>query len=330
MIVVMEAKATEPQIEYVMRRLVDLGFKTHLSRGTERIVIGAIGDRRSISLETLSCLPGVLDVVPIRRPFKLVSREMKPDPTTIAFPNTTVGVDLQVIAGPCSVESREQILEVAHRVKAAGATMLRGGAFKPRTSPYAFQGLGETALEYLAEAREATGLPIVTEVMDTDQIELIASYADILQIGARNMQNFSLLRKVGKTNKPILLKRGPAATIEEFLMSAEYILSEGNQQVILCERGIRTIETDFTRNTLDISAIPVIKNLSHLPIIVDPSHGTGRAYLIAPMSKAAIAAGADGLMIEVHPHPEEALSDGPQSLDLPTFDALMSSLRGEK
>jgi 3-deoxy-7-phosphoheptulonate synthase len=322
----MDAKSTEQQIEYVMRRLVDLGFKTHLSQGTERIVIGAIGDRRSISLESLSCLPGVLDVVPIRRPFKMVSREMKPEPTLIKLPNTTVGVDIQVIAGPCSVESREQILTVARRVKAAGATMLRGGAYKPRTSPYAFQGLGEEALKYLAEAREETGLPIVTEVMDTEQLDTVAAYADVLQIGARNMQNFSLLRKVGRTQKPILLKRGPAATIEEFLMSAEYILSEGNQQVILCERGIRTIENDFTRNTLDISAIPVIKNLSHLPIIVDPSHGTGRAYLISPMSKAALAAGSDGIMVEVHPKPEEALSDGPQSLDLEAFDALMKTL----
>lgn len=328
MIIVMEAKATDDQIEGVIQRLSSHGFKTHLSRGTERTIIGAIGDKRQLPIDSLSCLPGVLDIVPIRRPFKLVSREMKPDDTVIELGSATLGGPngLQVMAGPCSVESREQILEVARRAKQAGATVLRGGAFKPRTSPYAFQGLGEEGLRYLAEAREETGLSIITEVMDSEQVPLVAQYADILQIGARNMQNFSLLKKVGQTNKPIMLKRGLAATIEEFLMSAEYILSEGNGQVILCERGIRTVETDFTRNTLDISAVPVIKRLSHLPVVVDPSHGTGRTYLVPPMAKAALVAGADGIMVEIHPKPEEALSDGPQSLTLDAFDRLMEEL----
>jgi len=329
MIIIMRPDATEEQINHVTEKLKKHGFGVHLSKGVERTVIGAIGDKSAIELQTLEMLPGVSEIVPIRKPYKLVSREFKLEDTVVEIGNKVKigkGEKICVIAGPCSVESREQIMEVAEGVKRAGAEALRGGAFKPRTSPYSFQGLGEEGLKLLAEARKRTGLPIVTEVLDPREVELVARYADLIQIGARNMQNFILLREVGKTGKPVLLKRGPGSTVEELLMSAEYILSEGNRQVILCERGIRTLET-YTRNTLDLSAVPVIKKLSHLPVIVDPSHGTGRWDLVSAMSCAAVAAGCDGLIIEVHPRPEEALSDGPQSLKLDTFSELMGKLK---
>jgi len=329
MIIIMKPNASDEQINNVVEKLKKHGFGVHLSKGVERTVVGAIGDKSAIELETLAMLPGVSEIVPIRKPYKLVSREFKIEDTIIKIGDRLQVGDKKpifVIAGPCSVESREQILEVAKAVKSAGASALRGGAFKPRTSPYSFQGLGEEGLKLLNEAKKETGLPIVTEVMDTRDVSLIAEYADILQIGARNMQNFTLLKEAGKTGKPILLKRGAGSTVEELLMSAEYILSEGNREVILCERGIRTLET-YTRNTLDLSAVPAIKKLSHLPVIVDPSHGTGRWDMVASMSLAAVAAGADGLMIEVHPHPDEALSDGPQSLKPDTFAELMSRLK---
>lgn len=333
MIIVMKKDATTAQIRHVVEKLDALGFKTHLSEGVERTIIGAIGDKRAVSPQSLTALDGVAEVVPIRRPFKLVSREVKPADTVLdlGYGVSLGGSDqLVVMAGPCSVESREQLFETAQAVKAAGATVLRGGAFKPRTSPYTFQGLGEEGLKLLAEAREAFQMPIITEVMDSEDVPMVAHYADVLQLGARNMQNFSLLKKVGRLSKPVMLKRGPAATLEEWLMAAEYILNEGNCKVILCERGIRSVETQYTRNTMDISAIPVAKRLSHLPVIADPSHGTGKWYLVGPMAKAAIVAGADGLMIEVHPRPEEALSDGPQALLPDTFAGLMAELAALK
>ncbi|MBI5699476.1 3-deoxy-7-phosphoheptulonate synthase [Candidatus Saganbacteria bacterium] len=328
MIIIMKPGATEEQISAVTDKLKKHGFGIHLSQGVERTVIGAIGDKRAIELETLAMLPGVSEIVPIRKPYKLVSREFKSEDTLVKIDGDVrigAGAPLCVIAGPCSVESRGQIMEIAEMVKSAGARALRGGAFKPRTSPYSFQGLGEEGLKFLAEARKQTGLPIVTEAMDTREVELVAKYSDVLQVGARNMQNFNLLKEVGKCGKPVLLKRGAGSTIEELLMSAEYILSEGNRKVILCERGIRTIET-YTRNTLDLAAVPVIKKLSHLPVIVDPSHGTGKWDLVAPLALAAVAAGCDGLMIEVHPRPEEALSDGPQSLKPDTFAEMMKQI----
>lgn len=332
MIIVMKSDASAEQIQHVIDRLSTLGFKTHLSQGVERTIIGAVGDKRAITQDSLMLLDGVSEVIPIRKPYKMVSREAHPEDTVIRVGSVEIGghEKLVVMAGPCCVESREQLLETAEAVKNAGATILRGGAFKPRTSPYSFQGMGEEGLKILAEARERFDMPIITEVMDTEDVDLCAEYADILQIGARNMQNFSLLRKVGKTNRPVMLKRGLAATVEEFLMSAEYILSEGNRHVILCERGIRSVETTHTRNTLDISVVPVIKRLSHLPIIVDPSHGTGHWYLVPPMAKAGLVAGADGLMMEVHPRPEEALSDGPQALLPKTFAKLMQELQAMK
>jgi 3-deoxy-7-phosphoheptulonate synthase len=333
MIIVMKPDATTEQIRHVVEKLDALGFKTHLSQGVERTIIGAIGDKRAVSPQSLTALDGVAEVVPIRRPFKLVSREVNPRDTYLDLGyGVTLGGSgsLVVMAGPCSVESREQLFETAHAVKEAGATVLRGGAFKPRTSPYTFQGLGEEGLKLLAEAREAFKMPIITEVMDSEDVPMVAYYADVLQLGARNMQNFSLLKKVGRLSKPVMLKRGPSATLEEWLMAAEYILNEGNSQVILCERGIRSVETQYTRNTMDVSAIPVAKRLSHLPVIADPSHGTGKWYLVGPMAKAAIVAGADGLMIEVHPRPEEALSDGPQALLPDTFARLMAELAALK
>jgi 3-deoxy-7-phosphoheptulonate synthase len=329
MIIIMRPDAGEEQVNHVVEKLKQHGFGVHLSKGVERTVIGAIGDKSVIELETLQMLPGVSEIIPIRKPYKLVSREFEAQDTVVKITESLsigAGQKIAVIAGPCSVEGREEILEVAQEVKKAGAIALRGGAFKPRTSPYSFQGLGEEGLELLMEAKKKEGLPIVTEALDTRDVELVAKYADIIQIGARNMQNFMLLREVGKTGKPVLLKRGAGATLEELLMSAEYILSEGNRNVILCERGIRTIE-NYTRNTLDLSAVPVIKKLSHLPVIVDPSHGTGKWDLVPAMAKAAVAAGADGLLIEVHPHPDEALSDGPQSLKPDTFAELMKDLK---
>lgn len=327
MIIVMQAGAPEEQLQEVLRRVEELGYHPHVIRGTHRNVVGAVGDERGkAKLQQLEAVPGVESVVPILQPFKLAGREFRPEKTVVKVGEVEIGVDrLTVMAGPCSVESESQIIETAHAVKAAGATILRGGAFKPRTSPYSFQGLGEQGLELLARARELTGLKIVTEVLNDRDVELVAGYADILQVGARNMHNFGLLNKLGEIRKPVLLKRGMSATIQDLLMSAEYILSHGNYDVILCERGIRTFET-ATRFTLDLNAVPVLQKLSHLPILVDPSHGTGYAEYVPAMARAAIAAGADGLMIEVHPRPEEALSDGVQSLTPARFQELIKQL----
>ncbi|MEA3221865.1 MAG: 3-deoxy-7-phosphoheptulonate synthase [Thermodesulfobacteriota bacterium] len=328
MIISMEKGATKKQIDNIKRLIAELGYKAHLSKGTERVIIGAIGDERGKErLASLETQPGVEKVIPILSPYKLASLETKPEYTTVDIGGgVKVGEKkLTIIAGPCAVESQERLFEVASTIKECGAHMLRGGAFKPRSSPYSFQGLQEDGLIILAKAGKRYGIPVVTEVMDIASIDLVSKYADCLQIGARNVQNFSLLKMVGKTKKPVLLKRGMSTTIDEFLMSAEYILSEGNTNIILCERGIRTFETS-TRNTLDISAVPVLKSKTHLPVIVDPSHGTGHAGYVAPMAYAAIAAGADGIMIEVHPRPEMALSDGPQSLRFNEFKALMNTL----
>ncbi|MCS7287452.1 MAG: 3-deoxy-7-phosphoheptulonate synthase [Anaerolineae bacterium] len=327
MIIVMKHGATPQQIAHVVAQIEQMGFRAHLSEGVERTIIGVIGDERPLNKDQVLLWDGVERVVPILHPFKLASRDFKPQDTLVNVNGVVIGGQkVVVIAGPCAVESREQILEAAHAVKRAGATFLRGGAFKPRTSPYSFQGLGLEGLKLLAEAREQTGLPVVTEVMSPEQVPLVAEYADVLQIGARNMQNFALLEAVGRARKPVLLKRGLMSTVEELLLSAEYILAQGNEQVILCERGIRTFET-YTRNTLDINAVPLLKRLTHLPVIVDPSHGTGKWELVPAVSRAAVAAGADGLIIEVHPRPEEALSDGAQSLKPDHFAALMEELR---
>ncbi len=329
MIISMKKGATQEQMSHVRELIEGFGYRVHESKGSERVLYGAIGDERG--KERLTCLeaqPGVEKVIPILAPYKLASRETKPDSTVVdlGLGVTIGGRKLTVIAGPCAVENEEQIMEVASALKESGAHMLRGGAFKPRTSPYAFQGLKSDGLILLAKAREKYGLPVITEVMDIASIELILEYADCLQVGARNIQNFQLLKEVGKTKKPVLLKRGMSTNIEEFLMSAEYVLSGGNSQVILCERGIRTFET-ATRNTLDLSAVPVLKERTHLPVIVDPSHGTGHARYVERMAYAAIAAGADGIMIEVHPRPEQALSDGPQSLRPKEFKAVMEGIR---
>jgi len=329
MIIIMKPDASEEQINHVTDKLKKLGFGVHLSKGIERTVIGAIGDKRLLASENIEVLPGVSEIVPISKPYKLVSREFKPDNTVIKVSDKVSvgsGEPLAIIAGPCSVESKEQIIEIARAVKEAGATMLRGGAYKPRTSPYSFQGLGEEGLKHLGLAKKETGLPIVTECMDARDLPAIVKVADIVQIGARNMQNFVLLKEVGKIKKPVLLKRGPGSTIKELLMSAEYILSEGNRNVMLCERGIKTLETG-TRNTLDLSAVPVIKELSHLPVVVDPSHGVGLWKYVPSMTLASVAAGADGLIIEVHTHPDEALSDGPQSLTPDNFKKLMKEIK---
>ncbi|MGE5580956.1 MAG: 3-deoxy-7-phosphoheptulonate synthase [Bacillota bacterium] len=326
MIVVMSEQATETQVEHVKERLEQWGFGIHLSKGVQRTIIGAIGQKKPGIMESIEAMEGVEKVVPILQPFKLASREFRNETTRVKVGGAIFGgPEIVVIAGPCAVETREQMLRTALEVKKAGASMLRGGAFKPRTSPYAFQGLEEDGLKILKEVSRESGLPFVTEVVNPMEVELVANYADMLQIGARNMQNFTLLKEIGKVNKPVILKRGLAATIEEWLMAAEYILSEGNYQVVLCERGIRTYETS-TRNTLDLSAIPSIQRLSHLPVIVDPSHGTGKRHLVTPLSRAAIAAGCDGLLIEVHPDPENALSDGPQSLTFSGFEALMAEI----
>ncbi|MFN3476297.1 MAG: 3-deoxy-7-phosphoheptulonate synthase [Candidatus Methylomirabilales bacterium] len=328
MIIVMKSGAREEDLEEVIKRVEELGYQPHIIRGVQRTVIGAVGDERGKArLQSLESLPGVESVVPILQPFKLASREFKPQKTIIKVGDVEIGGErLAIMAGPCSVESEAQLLETARAVKEAGATILRGGAYKPRTSPYAFQGLEEEGLKLLAKAREATGLKVITEVVNPEHVELVAEYADILQIGARNAQNFALLRAVGEIKKPVLLKRGFATTIREYLMAAEYILSEGNYDVILCERGIRTFETS-TRFTLDLNAVPVLNKLTHLPVIIDPSHGTGHWEYVAPMAKAAVACGADGLLIEVHPKPEEALSDGLQSLKPDKFRRLMEELR---
>ena len=329
MIISMKRGASPEQIDHVKELIEEFGYRVHESKGSERVVFGAIGDERG--KERLTCLeaqPGVEKVIPILAPYKLASRETTPVSTVIdlGLGVTIGGKKLLIIAGPCAVESHEQIMTVGAALKESGAHMLRGGAFKPRTSPYAFQGLKNDGLVLLAQAREQYGFPVITEVMDIASIEIISEYADCLQVGARNIQNFQLLKQVGKTNKPVLLKRGMSTTVEEFLMSAEYVLAGGNSKVILCERGIRTFET-ATRNTLDLSAVPVLKEKTHLPVIVDPSHGTGHARYVQPMAFAAVAAGADGLMIEVHPKPEEALSDGPQSLRPQEFKDLMEGIR---
>lgn len=328
MIIVMKTGAHESQIRDVIQRIEEVGYQAHAIQGMQRTVIGAVGDERDKGrLQSLELMPGVETVVPILQPFKLASREVKSGKSVVRIGDLEVGGQAVVVmAGPCSVESEAQMLQTAQAVKAAGAKVLRGGAFKPRTSPYAFQGLAEEGLKFLDAARTATGLKIVTEVVNPVDVQLVAEYADILQVGARNVQNFALLKRVGEVGKPVLLKRGMATTIKEFLMAAEYILSEGNYDVILCERGIRTFETS-TRFTLDLSAIPVLCKLTHLPVFVDPSHGTGHWEYVAPMAKAGIACGADGLLIEVHPNPEEAQSDGLQSLKLNKFQQLMDELK---
>jgi len=328
MIIVLKPEATEQDIQHISGKLQENGLQVHISKGAERTIIGAIGDDRVLAGLPLAIFPGVESVHKILQPFKLVSREFKKEDTVIRFPNgvTIGGPEIQVMAGPCAVESDEQLLYIAERVKSAGAKILRGGAFKPRTSPYTFQGLGEEGLHHLSMAREKTGLLVITELMDPRDLPLLEKHTDIIQIGARNMQNFRLLSDVGESRKPVLLKRGLSATIKEFLMAAEYIASRGNQQIILCERGIRTFET-MTRNTLDLNAVPVLKSLTHLPVLVDPSHGTGRWDLVIPMARAGIAAGGDALMIEVHNNPEEAYSDGEESLIPDNFDKLMKECR---
>jgi 3-deoxy-7-phosphoheptulonate synthase len=328
MIIVLRPDATEEQINHIIDKVTKLGLKPMVSRGVERTIIGLIGPEDIIQSQPLEVYPGVEKVMPILKPFKFVSRDFKKEDSVIELGRgVKIGGDrIVVMAGPCSVEKKDLLIDIARKVKAAGASVLRGGAFKPRTSPYSFQGLGEEGLRYLDAARQETGLLVVTELMDIRDVELVCRYTDIIQIGARNMQNFNLLREVGKSRKPVLLKRGMSATIKEFLMSAEYIVSEGNMNIVLCERGIRTFE-DYTRFTLDINAVPAIKGLSHLPVIADPSHGTGRWALVPHVAKAAIAAGADGLIVEVHSNPEEALSDGEQSLLPENFAKMMQDVR---
>jgi 3-deoxy-7-phosphoheptulonate synthase len=323
----MKSRASDTQVNTVIKRVEEMGYRTHLSRGEETTIIGVIGDDRPIDREQFEALDGVEKTVPVLKPFKLASRDMHPADSIISLGAIQVGSSqFTLIAGPCSIESRQQILEIAHAVKEAGATALRGGAFKPRTSPYSFQGMGEEGLQYLAEAREQTGLPIVTEAMSPEQVPLVAKYADVIQIGARNMQNYALLNAAGESTSKVLLKRGMMSTIEELLMSAEYILAKGNAQVMLCERGIRTFEK-YTRNTTDINAVPVLKQLTHLPVILDPSHATGKWEYVNSISKAGIAAGADGLIIEVHPDPSKAASDGAQSLKPEKFAQLVAEVR---
>jgi 3-deoxy-7-phosphoheptulonate synthase len=327
MIIVLRPNSTDEQIDHILERIQELGLKPHLSRGELRTIIGVIGDENKLQAEPLLAIPGVEQVLPILKPFKLASREFHKDDTVVHVGSVRIGGgSLAMIAGPCAVESYEVLDTIAGQIKAAGANILRGGAFKPRTSPYSFQGLGEEGLRILAEARAATGLPVVTEALDNEGVDLVERYADAIQIGARNMQNFSLLKRAGRAKKPVILKRGMSATLEEFLMSAEYILSEGNYDVILCERGVRTF-SDFSRNTLDLAIVPAVKKISHLPILVDPSHGTGSREKVAPLSRAAAAVGADGLMIEVHHDPNKALSDGPQSITPDMFALLVQDLR---
>ena len=327
MIIVLKPGVTEREIEHVIQRIKEVGLTPHVSKGEERTIVGVIGDERVLQTQPLSAFPGVEKVLPILSPYKLVSREFKKENTIVDVNGIRIGGKrIVVMAGPCSVETNDLLTSIAQEVKEAGALILRGGAFKPRTAPYSFQGLGEEGLEYLTAAKKKTGLPIITEIMDPRDMPMMMKHADIIQIGARNMQNFRLLAEVGAHKKPVMLKRGLSATIKEFLLSAEYILAAGNHQVILCERGIRTFET-HTRNTLDLSAIPVIKQLSHLPVIVDPSHAVGKTDWVAPMAKAAVAAGADGLMIEVHSSPEEAFCDGEQAMLPKDFKTLMAQLR---
>src|SRR5499427_2830099 len=327
MIIAMKPEATEEEVQHICDSIVGIGYTPHIIRGEERIVIGAIGhgDGRD-HLQALVSAPGVADVVPISQPYKLVSRELKPMHTVVKLGDLEIGgTEFVVMAGPCSVETHDQLMQTAEAVRAAGAQVLRGGAYKPRTSPYDFQGLEEEGLKLLAEARRQTGLKIVTEVVTAEDVDLVAEYADILQVGARNMQNFALLKRLGNARRPVLLKRGMSSTVKELLLSAEYIASHGNDQIILCERGIRTFET-ATRNTLDLAAVPLLREMSHLPIVVDPSHGTGRRSLVCPASKAALVIGADGLILEVHPRPEKAWADGPQSLRPEDFAGLMREI----
>jgi 3-deoxy-7-phosphoheptulonate synthase len=330
MIVVMEQGASQSQIDHVIKNIRELGLREHVIQGTERTVVAALGDDRAKNKENIETLPGVEKVMPVLAPYKMASKEVKKERTVVsiggALGGSAGGKKVCLIAGPCSVEDKKGLLEVAHAVKEAGATGLRGGAFKPRTSPYAFQGMGEKGLEILAEAREATGLAVVTEVMAVDQVALVAKYADVLQVGARNMQNYNLLWAVGEQQKPVLLKRGLSASLEEFLLAAEYIISRGNPNVILCERGIRTFET-YCRNTLPLAIVPEVHRISHLPIIIDPSQGTGHAHLVPDMCKAAVACGADGLIIEAHDDPEHALTDGAQSITPKTLASLMKQLK---
>ena len=325
MLVVMKAQATQEEIQTVCEHIEQLGFRAHAMPGAQRTAIGITGNQGQVESGTLEELSGVAEVIPVSKPYKLVSRDVKEEDTIIRFPGTNAtigGRDLAMIAGPCSIETREQAFAVAEQVAAAGAQFFRGGAYKPRTSPYAFQGLGEEALKIMVEIRDRFGLRIVTEAIDNEALELVNDYADVIQIGARNMQNFSLLKAAGRKRKPVLLKRGLAATLEEFLMAAEYVMSEGNYQVILCERGVRTF-ADHTRNTLDLSIVPAVQRLSHLPIIVDPSHGTGKRNKVIPLARAAVAVGADGLIVEVHHAPDKALSDGAQSIYPEQFVELM-------
>lgn len=327
MIIVLRPNATEKQIKHIVEKVKKLGLKPMISRGVERTIIGVIGEEDLLRVQPLEVFPGVEKVMPVLAPYKLVSQEFKPGKTVISVGGVKIGgKKVAVIAGPCSIESYEQLLKIAKLVKKAGATILRGGAYKPRTSPYAFQGLGEEGLKYLHQVGKEVGMPVVTELMDIRDIDAVERYSDMIQIGARNMQNFNLLKEVGLSKKPVLLKRGMMSTIKEWLMSAEYILSNGNFNVILCERGIRTFE-EATRFTMDISSIPVIKKLSHLPVIADPSHATGKWGLVGPVAKAAVACGCDGLLIEVHTNPEEALSDGVQSLMPANFEAMMQELK---
>lgn len=331
MIIVMKPEATQDEVNHVNKRMLDLGFKTNVSKGEVMTVIGAVGDKQLVETESIESMAGVKQILSIREPYKMAGREMRPQDTIIKFANgVSVGgdSDFAVMAGPCSIEADANLLfQIADTVKKGGAQFLRGGAFKPRTSPYDFQGLEEQGLKHLAEARERTGLLIITEVMDSVEAPMVAEYSDVLQVGARNMQNFKLLKAVGKLNKPVMLKRGLSATVREFLLAAEHILYQGNEQVMLCERGIRTFDSTFTRNVLDLAIVPVLKRLTHLPVIVDPSHATGHRYLIAPMSNATVMTGAHGLMVEVHPDPDKALSDGAQSLMLDQYLAMMANLK---
>lgn len=329
MIIIMTPSAKDSELDELVQNLKDRGYGVHISKGVEKTIVGAIGapeEDKAIIAEQLSSFDYVERVIPILKPYKIVGKEFHPDKSLIKVGGVDIGGQkIVVMAGPCSVESEAQIIETAKAVKAAGASILRGGAFKPSTSPYSFHGLGEDALKMMATARDVTGLPIITEVMDTRDVELVSNYADMLQIGTRNMANFSLLTEIGLSKKPVMLKRGMASTIEEWLQAAEYIANRGNYNILLCERGIRTFET-FTRNTFDISAIPALNSLTHLPIVADPSHGTGKSGLVAPVAKASVVAGADALMIEVHPNPDKALKDGPQSLRPDQFAQLMSEL----
>jgi len=327
MLIVMGAHATAEDVARICKKIEDLGFKPHPMPGASRTAIGLTGNPGPVEPGFFENMPGVVELIEVTHPYKLVSRELKPDNTTVVVGDVVIGgQDIVVMAGPCAVETEEQTLRIAEKVRAKGAHIYRGGAFKPRTSPYSFHGLGLKGLKILAKARDCTGMPIVTEAIDGESLEMVEEYADIIQIGARNMQNFSLLRSAGRARKPVLLKRGMSATLDDLLLAAEYIMSEGNYQVILCERGIRTF-ADHTRNTLDLSIIPAVKRISHLPILVDPSHGTGKRHKVAPLSRAAIAVGADGLIIEVHDQPENALSDGPQALLPETFGDLMEEIQ---